>query len=250
MEPAVLDVRQRWEEQRGDAFLDGSAVGARPVSHHEGVSGPDAERAQSPVEHAWVRLLEPLFKRERVDLDGVADPGRGECRPHVEVDVAENRYLDTPPSQLEHGADRVGGERVVARVRLDDVQGVGQVVVASSVVEHLEVGPPVVSRVRINARTFKAVLHAPRGADRRHQSIDVVGIGASTEKLQCLQDPLVLGQGGDEGASPIEDDGAESHGTGVSRQPVRVARGGESARTTQPDRARRELRPQRLTTGK
>ena len=134
-------------------------------SHHQGIGGPHAERAHGPVEHAWVGFLDPLFKRQREHFDAIAEPGGGKCRPHVEVDIAENGHQHTAPSQLEHGADRVIGKWVVAGIRLDGVQGAGQVVVAPRVVEHLEVGPPVVVRVRIDAGALKAVAHTARGAN-------------------------------------------------------------------------------------
>ena len=162
------------------------------------------------------------------------------------MDVTENGHLHTATSELEHGADRVGGERVVAGVRLDGVQGAGQVVVASRVVEHLEVGPPVVVRVRIDARALKAVALTARGADRYQQPVDVAWVAVTANQEQRLPDPLLVRQRDDEGAPPIEDDGTESHRRGLPRQVARAARRADSTRTTHHESARRRQGRHRL----
>jgi len=205
VQPTLLHHVQRWEQQRGDADLDGSTVGPRAVTHHERISRHHSQYVERSGEYQGVRFLYALLEGQRVCAHQRVETGSRKYGAQIDVDVADDRGGDSGFPQRGQGGRDVVGERVAPHVRLHGVQRGHQVLIQPSTGQDVPVGLGVQRGIRVDPG-------AVEGSNQRGEHRDQ-GLGLSRITLnqhQCVVSPSSVVEPHRESATPVEQDRAEA----------------------------------------
>src|SRR5450756_2485749 len=101
----------RGQEERGDSYIDRSAVTSRAIPDHESLRGKYPEKIEGKCEDSRIGLLHAMFERQDEMVDESVNSQLGELRAQVKVNIADYRNpyaerldaLKCPRHVLEHG---------------------------------------------------------------------------------------------------------------------------------------------------